>query len=243
MHATTCSKEFTDVFSFTNNQAVLSSYRNVQGGVYGEQRFLLKETSFFSMAIALPTSAGGFGFQANYFGYNDYNESQLGIAYGKTLGKMVDIGVQFDYYRIVISGYGSMSTMNFEVGAMFHLAENIHLGLHAYNPAGGRFGKHTGEKLASLYNIGLGYEASKQVFISAEIVKEEDRPVNVNVWWQYVFAKQFFARSGIATQTASPYAGIGLLWSDFIINIAVSYHPQLGFSPGLLLIYQFRKKE
>ncbi len=243
VHAATYSKEFADVFSFTNNQAALSSLKNAGIGVYGEQRFLLKEASMYSLAFALPTSAGGFGFQANYFGYSDYNESQLGIAYGKKLGKLADIGTQFNYYQIRIAGYGSASTMNFEIGAMFHLSEKFHFGLHVYNPVGGRFGKNTDEKLASIYKAGAGYEASKQVFISAEIVKEENRPVNVNAGLQYAFAKQFFARAGIETQSSSPYGGIALLLNDFRIDIAVSYHPQLGLTPGMLLIYQFNKKE
>ncbi len=243
VHAATYSKEFTDIFSFTDNQAALCALKSPSVGVYSEQKFLLKETSFYSLAFALPTSSGSFGFQTNYFGYSDYNESQLGIAYGKSLGRIVDIGVQFNYYNIRIAGYGSESTVNFEMGAMFHLTEKLHLGLHVYNPVGGKFGKNTDEKLASIFTVGAGYEASKQVFISAEIVKEENKTVNVNAGLQYMFAKQFFARAGIETQSSSPYAGVGFLLNTFRMDIAVSYHPQLGFTPGLLLIYQFNKKE
>ena len=243
MNAATYSKDFTDVFSFANNQAALCDLKSASVGVYSEQRFLLQETSVYSLAFALPTVAGGFGFGANYFGYSDYNESQLGIAYGKRLGKMVDIGVQFNYYNIRIAGYGSTSAVNFEMGAMFHLTEKLHFGIHLYNPVGGKFGKSTNEKLASIFTVGVGYDASKQVFISAEIVKEENKVVNVNAGLQYMFAKQFFVRGGIETQLSSPYAGVGFLLNAFRIDIAVNYHPQLGFTPGLLLIYQFNKKE
>ncbi len=242
VHSATYAKEFADAFSFSNNQAALTSLKTITAGVYGEQKFLLRESSMYSFVFVLPTSAGGFGFQANYFGYSDYNESQLGIAYGKRLGKMVDIGAQFNYYGIRIAGYGNASTVNFEIAAMFHLTEKLHFGIHAYNPVGGKFGKNTEEKLASIFNIGLGYEASKQVFVSAEIVKEENKPVNVNAGLQYLFAKEFFAKGGIETQSSSPYAGIGFLWTFFRMDVAVSYHPELGFTPGILLIYQFNKK-
>ncbi|MBS1974938.1 MAG: hypothetical protein JST13_11345, partial [Bacteroidetes bacterium] len=220
-----------------------ASYNNAAVGVYGEQRFLLKETSFYSFAFALPTSSGSFGAVANYFGYSDYNESQIGIAYGKSLGKVIAIGAQFNYYHVQMAGYGNMGAINFEIAAMFHPAEKTHLGLHAYNPLGGKLGKNSEEKLASLYNIGMGYEASKQVFVSAEIVKEENKPVNVNAAMQYIFAEQFFARAGIQTLTSSPYAGIGLLWEHFRIDIAVGYHPQLGLTPGLLLQYAFEENK
>ena len=197
----------------------------------------------YSMAVAVPSATGCFGLQANYFGFSDYNESQLGIAYAKHLGKMTDIGVQFNYYNVRITGYSSAGTVNFEVGAIFHLSEKFHLGLHAYNPVGGKFGKNTAEKLASVYKMGAGYEASKQVFISAEIIKEENKPVNINAGLQYVFAKQFFARIGIESEPSSPYGGVGLSWSLFRLDISVSCHPQLGFIPGMLLIYYFNNKQ
>jgi len=241
--ATSYSKEFTDVFSFINNQAALISLKSAGAGVYGEQRFLLKETSMYSLAFALPTSEGGFGFEANYFGDNDYNESQIGIAYAKKIGGLVDIGVQFNYYDIRIAGYGTVGTVNFEAGAIFHLTEKFQFGLHVYNPVGGKLGKNTDEKLASIFTVGAGYDASKQFFVSAEIVKEENKPVNVNAALQYIFAKQFFLRTGIETGSGSPFAGAGLLWQNFRLDISVSYHPQLGVSPGTVLIYRFIKKE
>ncbi len=79
--------------------------------------------------------------------------------------------------------------------------------------------------------------------VSAEIVKQEDLPVNVTAGVQYNFAKQFFARVGIASENESPYAGAGISWNDIRLDISAAYHPQLGFSPGLMLIINFKSKE
>jgi hypothetical protein len=237
------SNNFTDAFSFINNQAALISQKQISAGVYSERRFSLQELSNYTLAIAVPTDVGGFGLQANYFGFSDYNESQLGIAYAKKLGQLISIGVQFNYYAIHISEYGNTSAVNFETGFIIHPTEKIAIGFHVYNPVGGNFGKNINEKLASIYNIGVGYEASQQVFVSAEIIKEENKPVNVNAGLQYVFAKQFFARAGIITESTSPYFGFGLHWAAFRIDATVSYHQQLGFTPGFLIIYEFKKKE
>ncbi|MEO8961819.1 MAG: hypothetical protein ABI325_08060 [Ginsengibacter sp.] len=108
---------------------------------------------------------------------------------------------------------------------------------------GGSLSKTDNEKLSSNYKFGLGYEASERFLISAEIVKQEDMPINVNAGVQYNFDKQFFARFGIATETESPYAGAGVSWSNFRIDISASYHPQLGVSPGLMLIMNFKSKQ
>jgi len=231
-----------DVFSFTNNQAALGQLKSAAAGVYGERRFLLNETSLYSAALAVPSSLGNFGVNVKYLGYKNFNESQVGLAYGRSLGKKVDIGVQFNYYGYRVPTYTSASTVNVEIGALVHLTDKLNAGVHVYNPIGGKFSK-TDEKLTSAYKIGLGYDASDKFFISTELVKEENYPVNLNAGMQYRFAKQFFARAGIASANSVSYVGFGLAWNNLRLDISASYHPQLGISPGLLLIMNLGKKE
>ena len=150
-----------DVFSFTSNQAALAQLKNSAAGIYAERRFLLSELNNYTAAIAFPTSSGNFGLKTNYFGSVDYNETQIGLAYGIKMGSKVDIGAQFNYNGIKIAGYGSTSAVNFEIGTILHLTEKIHAGIHVNNPVGGKFGKDNLEKLPSVYTIGLGYDASE----------------------------------------------------------------------------------
>jgi len=227
-----------DVFSFVNNQAALAQYETATAGVYGERRFMLSETSLYTAAVAIPSSLGNFGVSAKYLGFKNFNESQFGLAYGRSLGKKVDIGIQFNYYGYRVPTYESDNTVSIEIGALVHLTDKLNAGLHVYNPVGGKFSK-TDEKLTSAYKFGLGYDVSEKFFVSAELVKEEDFPVNMNAGFQYQFAKQFFARGGISSANSIGYAGLGLAWNNLRLDISGSYHPQLGMSPGLLLIYNF----
>ncbi len=233
----------TDVFSFSSNQAALSQIKEPAFGVYGEKRFLLSATNMYSAVVAMPTQNGNFGFQVDYFGYKNYNESQLGITYARKLGAKLDLGIKFNYYSFRIPGYQNSSTLNFEIGAIAHLTEKLHAGIHFYNPVGGNLSKTDHEKLGSVYKFGIGYEASDNFLISAEIVKQEDLPINVNAGVQYNFAQQFFARVGIASENESPYAGAGIYWNNLRLDISASYHPQLGISPGLMLIVNFKSKQ
>ncbi len=232
-----------DVFSFTANQASLAQLKNAAVGVYGERRFLLAELNNYTAALALPTNSGNFGLKMGYFGFSDYNETQIGLAYGRKLGSKVDIGAQFNYNGIRIAGYGSSSATDFEIGAILHLTDKLHAGVHVNNPVGGKFGKDGQEKLPSIYTFGLGYDASQKFFFSAEVQKEEDQPVNVNVGLQYKFLPQLLARAGMESATSSAWAGIGLSWGSFRVDFTSSYHPQLGITPGLLLLFNFNSKE
>lgn len=232
-----------DAFSFTGNQAALATTNTAGIGVYGERRFMLNENSVYGLAATIPTNKGNFGVQLNYAGFTGFNEQKLGLAYGRSLGKLLDVGVQFNYYGYRIPQYGSASAVNAELGILLHFTEKLTGGIHVYNPVGGKLGKEQDEKLASAYKFGLGYEASENFTVSAEIIKEEDRNVNVTGAVQYQFMKQLFARVGFVSDTGSGFAGIGLGWKNFRLDVSGSYHPQLGFSPGLLFLVNFKKAE
>jgi hypothetical protein len=64
--------------------------------------------------------------------------------------------------------------------------------------------------------------------------------VNVNAGFQYKFTSQLLARAGISSATTSGWAGIGLLWKAFRLDVTASYHSQLGVTPGLLLLFNFK---
>ena len=237
------SKKQADVFSFGNNQAALASVKATSVGIYGERRFLLNETSLYSLAAAIPTSLGNFGLQLNYSGFKNFNENKIGLAYGRSLGSKVDIGVQFNYYGYRIPTYGNASTINFEAGAIVHFSEKLSGGIHIYNPVAGKLGKSGDEKLAAAYKMGVGYDASENFYVSAEIIKEEDKPVNVTGGIQYHFKKQFFVRAGFVSETTSGFGGVGIAWKTLRLDVSANYHPQLGFSPGLLLVANFKEKK
>ncbi|MEO7766438.1 MAG: hypothetical protein ABIS01_03390 [Ferruginibacter sp.] len=236
------STQHVDVFSFLNNQASLAQVKSASAGVYGERRFLLAATSLYAAAIAIPAATGNFGISLKYAGFKNFNESQVGLAYARSLGPKVDIGIQFNYYSYQVPLYANAHTINFELGAMMHITDQLNVGIHVYNPVGGKFTK-TGELLKASFNMGMGYDVSENFFVSAELVKKVDYPVNLQAGMQYQFMKQFFARAGISSASSAAYGGVGVSWSHLRLDISASYHPQLGWSPGLLLIMDFEKEE
>jgi hypothetical protein len=237
------SQQHNDVFSFTGNQAALAQQKSGAAGIYGERRFSLAALSAYRIALAMPTKLGNFGLQANYAGFKNFNEDGVGLAYARSLGSKVDVGIQFNYYGYRIPSYSNAATINFEAGAIMHFSEKFHGGIHVYNPIGGALSKTNNEKLASAYKLGMGYDASDNFFVSAEIIKEEDRPVSVTAGAQYRFMNQLFARAGFVSGNSTGFAGLGVAWKNLRLDISGSYHPQLGLSPGIMLIGNFNTKE
>ena len=232
-----------DVFSFSANQASLAQLKSAGAGIFGERRFWLNELNNYAAAIALPTKSGSFGFKAGYNGFSGYNESQVGLAYARKLGGKIDIGVQFNYNGVRIAGYGNANAVSFELGTVLHLTDKLHAGVHINNPVGGKFGKDQQEKLSSVYTVGFGYEASEKFFVSTEIIKEENQLVNINAGLQYKFHSRVLARVGMLTATSTAWMGIGLSWKSIRVDVTAAYHPQLGVSPGIMLLFSANNKK
>lgn len=237
----------TDVFSFTCMPASLAQIKNITAGVYAERRFMLSELNGYTAAAALPARSGNFGLKTMYSGFSGYNETQIGLAYARKIGSKVDIGAQFNYNGIRIAGYGNASAISFEAGSIFHLSDKLHTGFHINNPVGGKFGPDSyqedqQEKLPSVYTMGIGYDASEKFFFSTEIIKEEDQPVQVNAGIQYKFISQVLTRLGITSATSSIWFGLGFFLQSFRLDVTTSFHPQLGITPGLLIIFNRQPK-
>lgn len=237
------SKQAADQFSFIINPAALSNLQQSGAGVYSERRFLLNAFSQYTAVTGFQTNSGTFGLQADYFGYSNYNETQLGLGYARSLGSKIDVGVKFNYYNLRIPAYGNASTFHFEAGILMHLSEKIHAGFSVFNPVGGVLNKTANEKIASVYRGGIGYEASDKFFISAELIREENKNVGVNAAFQYVLVKQLLIRAGINTVNTQPFVGVGLKFGPFRVDVATAYHPQLGISPAVMLLFDFKQKE
>ena len=232
-----------DVFSYTANQAALAKTMSFTAGVFSERRYMLNELNLFSASLALPTQSGNFGLQLHHFGNSNYSETQSGIAYGRKLSDYVDVGIQFNYYTMRISGYGNAAAINFEAGAIFHFTDQLHGGVHIYNPTSSKIGKNEEERIPAVYSVGLGFDASDDVLVSASMEKTENEDLNVIASIQYKFADRFLARGGVSSAASVFFFGVGFSLQSFRLDATASVHPQLGVTPGLMLVYAKPAKE
>jgi hypothetical protein len=236
------SNNFSDAFAGSVNQANLANVQQIHTGVFAERRFQLEALSFYQAGFVMPSKWGGFGLHLNYGGGTNYNNTQLGLAFGKKLGRAVNLGAQINYNNIRVPVYGSSSAVNFEIGSTWQITPQLVTGIHLYNPVGGKFGKESTEQLPAIYKLGAGYTINKQVIVTTELIKETNEPVTINAGLQYQWNDQFFGRAGVVTAFNQYYIGAGWQWKQLRIDVVGSFHNQLGFTPGLLLLFKAKNK-
>jgi len=227
-----------DVFSSVHQQAALAKINKPAIGLYGENRFMLSENGAYTLGVAMPSAAGNFAVHLLYQGFYLFNVRQVGLAYARSLGKQVDIGIRFNYIGCSLSAMRPI--LNVEGGLLFHLTEKFSAGIHLYNPVGSMLSKGS-LKINPVYKIGLGWDASENFYLAAEIIKEQSMNTNFVGGFLYHFQKQFFLKAGITTAQSNNYIGAGFACKQYRIDITASHHAQLGWSPGLMLIMEFKK--
>ncbi len=235
-------KQYT-IFCLTANPSVIAMIREGSAGISGERKFLLKELSCYTAVLGIPTHSGNFGLQAAYSGFSEYAESQLGLVYGRRLGKNARAGIRFHYDRIQIAGgYGGAAVISADAGFILQVSEKLSTGTFVKNFVSSRPGGKDPLKLPAEYHFGAGYDASEKFYFGAELEKTADRPLTVNAGFCYRILPQFLLRAGIVTATTSAWFGAGFRVKKFRLDICSGMHPQLGITPGLQLQIDFGQK-
>jgi len=227
-----CGLTQTTIWSNFSNQAGLANISEFTFGIGTEKQFLLTELSRHTVACAIPVNGGVIGINLNYFGFDLYNETKIGLAFGKKLSKSFNIGVQLDYLGTYIQeNTNSLHHFTFEIGAQKQLNKELILGAHIFNPTSVKLNED--ENIPSLFRIGLRYNANQKVSLFTEASLESEQNANLHLGLEYKIITELSLRTGFSTNPAKNSFGLGYTLNKIQIDIAVNKHPILGYSPQI----------
>ena len=231
-----------DFWSISHNQAGMTSIRNFSAGIYYENRFGLKELGLKSGAVILPLKSGVFGLNIKNFGYSQYNETKIGLAYAKQFSPKFSAGVQLDYLSTHIAeNYGNTSAIAAEAGIIYKLNTKMAIGAHIYNPTRAKIASYNDERAPTIAKLGLSYIFSEKVMIAIETEKDIQYDPYFKAGIEYHPIKQLYIRTGISTNPVLNAFGFGLDFKNFKFDFATSYHRTLGFTPQFSIIFHASK--
>ncbi len=234
----------TDLWSVSYNQAGLGFYNHLSAGFYHENRFALSELALHSLAISLPTGTGTFGLNCTYFGYSLYNESKVGLGFGKSLTDKFSAGLQFNWLNTHIEDEtGNIGAMTIEAGILAKPVKNLSIGFHIYNPTASHFSSHSlKEPIPVIIRFGVGYEYREKLFIALETEKDiEKDPAFFKAGIEYKIIQNLYARMGVMISNLVYHsAGLGLILKRIKIDFAFSHHQILGYTPHFSLQYTIK---
>jgi len=229
---------FSDVWSQYSNQAGLSNVKNMSIGLSYQNAFFVKELSTNSVAFALPTKSGTFGLNYYYFGYSKYNENKIALAYGKSLGKKISVGIQLDYFITHIEGeFGTIGIPAGEIGILSNPIENLYIGVHVFNIWNAHINSNDETYLPVIFKLGASYKLYDKALLSVEFEKDIDYPVVVKTGIEFEVIDNLFFRAGVSAKPVLFSFGLGYAFKSFKLDIAFTKHEVLDYSPSISLRY------
>lgn len=230
-----------DVYSAQNNQAGLAFVEKKSIAISTQNFFLVAGgINAHYGVVALPTKKSGvFGLSVNYSGDNTFNQTKIGLGYGRKLAETLSVGLQLDYVGTKTSEVGGGAAFTFDIGVLYKPTKTLTVGAKAFNPIRAKTGLDYEEELPAIINVGLAYQPSSKVLICLEGEQNLQDDLRIKTGAEYHIVEELFLRGGYISNPSMLTAGIGLKLKSLEVDFSSQFHQQLGLSPGLGLSYQF----
>lgn len=234
---------FSNAFSAFHNQAGLATLKHAELGAAYRNNFFLQQTGLKSGAFALPVkSVGVFGVSVNSFGYSQFAENKFGLAYAKSFGDVISMGLQINYLQTSFNeNYGSRGVVMGEFGVLAQLNEELKLGAHIYNPTRAYLDRDVEDRLPTIIKAGIAYNFSESLLTTLEVEKDMDLKPSVKAGIEYVANEILSIRGGASSFPTKVSFGAGFKIKSLHLDIASEYQQVLGFVPAFGLRYKFNK--
>ena len=221
-----------DIWSVYHNQAGLGEYHNFSLGFHHENKYVVDEFSLHALALTVPIRPGTFGFSYTYFGYPKYNESKMGIAFGKSFGSKLSAGVQMNYHYVFIDGnFESRHALTVEGGIQYKPINALRIGVHIFNPTRAHLSPVESDTIITTVRAGISYTPIEKLWMSVETEKSLTYKIRIKSGIEYQVIKGLFLRTGIITQPFQNSFGLGFNFSRISADVAFSHNQTLGFMP------------
>ena len=237
-----CSVALYDFWSVKNNPAGLAKYTFISAGFSYENRFLLKELSNIDAAFVIPVKFGTFGLSYSRFGFEKYNENELGLSYARDFGPYLKIGLQLDYLSFKFSeNYVKRRTATFGLGLQSDITKNLRLGVYIFNPVNVKLKTLNNERVPIIFRFGFVYKITKDFTVATEIEYDSDKNLDYRIGLEYNTLKEFYIRVGIHTRPATACFGVGYEFHRVVIDVATTMNQYTGVSFQSSLIFKIKE--
>ncbi|MCU0433212.1 MAG: hypothetical protein MUC87_07160 [Bacteroidia bacterium] len=228
-----------DLWGVQNNPASLGFIQKFQAGAFYESRFLVPGLGQSAVAAALPVKAGVFGLNMSSLSLqNLYMANKVGLGFAKTFGPKISAAVQLNWvYTRFGNNYGAASSAVADVGFISEPVKNLTFGIHIFNITRSKLGGDSDENIPTVMRVGGAYKFSEKLLVTLEAEKDIDFKPVIRGGIEYRPADVLYLRAGVASNPGLSAFGFGLMLQKMRLDVATTFHPQLGFSPSVGLQY------
>ena len=231
-----------DFWSIQNNPAGMAEFRTISLGFSYDNRFFMKELSFYNGAFLLPVKFGTFGLSFSRFGFENYNENKFGLAFARSFGPYLKMGLKLDYLLFNFNDdYEKQKSATFELGLQSNITDDLCVGVYIFNPHAAKLKTQHHIRLPVVFRFGLSYKVTNDFLACAEAEYNSDKNLDYRFGLEYNALKEFYIRIGVHTSPATATFGVGYTLSRVTIDVSASMNQFTGVTFQSSLIFKLKE--
>ena len=228
-----------DVWSLQHNSAGIAEIRRPIFAVGYERHFSDQDLTTQKAVFVIPFKQHVFGLSFYRYGFTEYSEQTAGIAYTRNFSGALSLSIMLKHHQLSIHKYGVSRAVSVDLGMQYRINDRFWIGTHFSNPSNSKFQNLLGSTIPLSISFGVSYEFSDKVLIISDIHKVLNAGIDTKLGLEYRLVKWFCIRGGVSASPFKQSAGFGLQNNRFALDVALSSHPNLGYSPNLAFSYEF----
>jgi len=224
-----CGLSSKDVWSVSNNPAMMPLNEKSSFGVVGQNRFGLSNLNAGAIATNIISKRASVGFYLNSLGNSAYNQYSTGLSFSKKLASNFSMGITLFYSGISVQEYGNFGAPGVNLGFAFPFSDNFIGSFKVNNPTRSRISEIADERMQASTALGISHKLSKLTSFYVEAEVFEFYPMDFRSGFEYYPNDNYSVRFGFSTLRQSVCFGLGFE-KGLKVLIGLSYHNRLGFS-------------
>jgi hypothetical protein len=225
------------VFSSRHNVAGLGAVERNAIGAGLRNNYLATNLNDFYLMAAFAQGKGRIGVDLYYFGIDAYQQGALALSYARPFATNWYAGVRISYaYNYIPQEEVNRQLLSADLGILGKLG-NWRVGTSIQQFAQSQWQGRVDEHSPIIFRLGGGYFFTEQTCLTAELYKADNERADVRLGLCYAPAAALELRLGFGTLRPSFGFGLGIAFDQLQINLAATWHQQLGLSPLTDLVY------
>lgn len=232
-----------DAIAILSNQAAALSIDGLNYGMLAEKKYLTNELNQMIFFISKKYSKNGVTIIQDYNGFSESYCMQTSFGFTKYISDNTSLGLRFNYLFRHIKGNQNSKFIGSEISLKKQLSKYVKTGLVIINPQSVFSKENNSFNETNFYfKWGFLYDVSKQFYLFLDLMKPERGQLGLVGGCTYSFNKKVDAMYSFSFQEMSNRLSLGFNIKKMKIKLMNSFHPQLGYSPSIMLLSNLNNK-
>ena len=231
-----------DEWSVFNNIAGLAKVEKSAASFTYSSYPGMKSFNRMAVTVALPSKFGTAGVGAFKFGDDLYSEQILTAGFSNTFG-LASLGASLNYIQYNAEGFGRKGVVSLNFGGIARLTKQFSIGAQIKNIFQPELSEEANERLPTLLSVGAAFTPSEKLLLTTELEKDLDYPFTWKTGVEYKIYKKFILRTGFNIRPNTGFFGLGFAPSNFQLDYAYSFNPELKSHHQATVSYRFKSKK